>query len=840
MALKEYQSEALDEFQKWYDVLMVERTKFINIKKKLGSDGESLNINYPENAWKATGRDQYKNRTNHNNEPIPHVCLKVPTGGGKTLMAAAVLERIRRSTGLVIWIVPTKSIYRQTLKSLKDKVGMIREYLDRVSGNRVRIMEKGDPFSSLDVNQYLCVMIVMKQGADNRSKDFLKIYRDSGQYQSFFPNIDDSIANNEILKYFPHLDKDDSKYPKHSLMNVFRMQRPIVILDEAHKTHGNRIGEVISYVNSTSPSLIVELTATPFPESSNILVDVSGISLQKEDMIKLPVNVIAMKESMSWKEVLAAAHDKLVRLDKDAQEYYIKYIRPIMLIRVERTGAEQRDGRHIHSEDVREFLQNMGISSSAIAVKTSELDEIGDTELMEKTSPIRYVITKNALQEGWDCPFAYMLVILDKLKSKIALTQMLGRVLRQPYQKYINNERLNQCYVYCRNDITTKAIEYIKDGLEKEGLGNIANSVTLTGDKQSNRNELNMRDNYARSKIYLPKVLHKDGKEWIELDYERHILSKINWNAIKSPDVSDLESYDGLIWTHKVDVKDLITTKKDQQIKRLRIKRIKEDIHVDKTLRVYDIVSIISETIPNKWHSSRIIQEAIQKAHKAGKNDEDIYDMRHTFTNRINEHVCGEVVKQAEIIFKNKIKNNEIKFDLEIEHSNFEMKKKYSVSSHGDNLLATNTQKPVQRSLFDPIYKEHFDSEPEKSFALYLEEANAIDWWHRVAAKERGEYYLRGWKRDRIWPDFVALFGNNKKSKELRIYEIKGSHLDNPDTEYKKNVLQALEGAFNQCGLMRINDGPVKGTFKMLFESQIGEEGDRLKKTQASHRSKKT
>ncbi len=826
LALKEYQSEALDEFQKWHDVLMIAKTKYVKNRIQLGRDGGSFIVNYPKAVWETIGRGQYRDRIGSDKEHIPHICLKVPTGGGKTLMAAAMLERVRRSTGLIIWIVPTKSIYHQTLKSLHDKDGMIRECLDRVSGNRVKVLKKDDSLTPLDIKQYLCIMVLMKQSADNRSKDFLIIHRDSGQYQSFFPDIDDDASNNKILEHSPHLDKNNGQHIKHSLMNIFKMQHPTIILDEAHKTHGRRLDDIISYVNNMSPSLIIELTATPFPKLSNILVNISGVALKKEEMIKMPINVKPVDESVSWEEVLVMAHDKLVRLDKNAEEQD-EYIRPIMLIRVERTGSEHRDGKHIHAEDVREFLQNMSITSSSIAVKTSEVDEIGDIELMEKTSSIRYVITKNALQEGWDCPFAYILVILDKLKSKTAITQMLGRILRQPYQKYRNNKHLNQCYVYCRTDTTQRSVQYIKEGLENEGLGDLTNSLTLEDDVRHSREELHMRSNHTRAKIYLPKVLHKYGKQWIELDYERHILSEIKWDAIKAPDISDIEAYDDFIWTHRIDVTNL-TTKGKINDDELSKKRIKEDVHVDKTLRMYDIVNIISETVPNKWHGSRIVQDAIRQARESKKSDDDIYNMRHTFTNRINEHVSNEVIKQAESIFKNKIKNKEIRFDLEIESDNFTMKKKYSVSSSGDNLLAVNTQS-VQRSLFDPVYKEHFDTEPEKSFAIYLEEADAIEWWHRIAAKEQGEYYLRGWKKDRIWPDFVAVFGKNMKKRELHIYEIKGKHLDNPDTEYKKNVLEALEGAFNHWGHVTIRDGLIKGTFKMLFDNQIEEERDRLR-----------
>ena len=64
---------------------------------------------------------------------------------------------------------------------------------------------------------------------------------------------------------------------------------------------------------------------------------------------------------------------------------------------------------------------------------------------------------------------------------------------------------------------------------------------------------------------------------------------------------------------------------------------------------------------------------------------------------------------------------------------------------------------PMQLTLFEKVFEQQFDSELEKKFAYYLDEEKALRWWHRVAARQRGGYYLQGWKRGRIYPDFVAM-----------------------------------------------------------------------------------
>ena len=88
-----------------------------------------------------------------------------------------------------------------------------------------------------------------------------------------------------------------------------------------------------------------------------------------------------------------------------------------------------------------------------MAVKSAEIDELKDFDdmggLMVRDCPMRYIITKQALQEGWDCSFAYVLTILTNPHSKTAMTQLVGRILRQPYARKTHVPALDESYVYC-------------------------------------------------------------------------------------------------------------------------------------------------------------------------------------------------------------------------------------------------------------------------------------------------------------------------------------------------------------------------------------------------------
>jgi type III restriction enzyme len=193
------------------------------------------------------------------------------------------------------------------------------------------------------------------------------------------------------------------------LGNVLKLIRPIVIMDEGHKAASDLALETL---NGFNPSFILELSATP-KNNSNILISVRGEELKKEQMIKLPINVFSYGES-DWKQTLNHSHKKLQELSKlstNLQKDEGQYIRPIMLVKVD---PKKKNDPYDHAEDVKKYLiDNLGVRQEEIRMKLSEKDEIKDEDLFHKLCPVKYIITKDALKEGWDCSFAYVLVYLS-------------------------------------------------------------------------------------------------------------------------------------------------------------------------------------------------------------------------------------------------------------------------------------------------------------------------------------------------------------------------------------------------------------------------------------------
>ena len=840
MQLKEYQSEALDKFALWHHALGQAQTESetrASVLRDAGLDPTHDEVNFPKKAWETlrsagelpTGVGDYVSRTDDAGRPIPHICFKVPTGGGKTLLAAAALERLARPTGFTLWIVPKRAIYDQTKRALWDREHPYRQMLERASGGRVKLLEKEDRFTAEDVEHYLCVMLLMLPAA-NRQKgpDFLRMFRDSGRYPSFYPERDMLLADQRLLNEYPDLERTTTDGPvKESLFNVFKMLQPVVVLDEAHKAYGKRQEanrEFVRSVNRLDPRIVIELSATPNKGVSNLLVDIDGPALHQEEMIKLPVQV-ATTQNDDWPSTLQRAHDELERLEQAAREFEEnegRYIRPIAVVRVERTGKDQRDGERIHAEDVRDALQQLGVPADQIAIQASGQHDLKDKDLLSPFESIRWIITKAALMEGWDCSFASLLVLLDNTRAQTAITQLIGRVMRQPHAKRTGRAELDQCYVHCFNTDVGDAVASVKLGLENEGLTGLSDLVMSAGGELQTTT-VSRRPQFRNEHIFLPLVTHRDGAEWRDLSYTRDLLREVDWNQIGPPEIQAATGGGASISRATVMLGEHGLTPQYDQPRR---------IEVDTSVKLSWYTRRLADVVPNPWQAGRIVEDMIERLREADQSDDDIYGQRSHIAAVLRDHVTNEIYEQTEQIFKRKLHDEEVRFDLttSLKHRLREESYEVPYNEATDSSLERRPGQPLQLSLFTPQLRSQYDSDLERRFARYLDEKRAIEWWHRIAVRQRGEYAIRGWKPHRIWPDFIAIATPADDGKRLLVFETKGDHLkDTEDTKYKQKVFDVLQLAYNRhpqavaeqpassYGAVHVTDGPVAGSFRLIF-----------------------
>src|SRR3990170_8889011 len=238
MELKGYQTKTLEQVKRYLNALAEFRAK----NEKFVKIDPEASIDFPLKAWEKVVGTAYYPKKNGLGEHLPNFYLKIPTGGGKTILACHAIDLINRTylkkqTGIILWVVPTTQIYRQTLISLKNREHPYRQVLDIASGGGTVILEKMDRFALLDVTENLVVMMLMLPSASRQNKETLKVFKDSGNFAEFFPLEDDVKGQEELLNKFSNLDYfgDDNnlygKIAKTSLGNTLRILRPVIIID---------------------------------------------------------------------------------------------------------------------------------------------------------------------------------------------------------------------------------------------------------------------------------------------------------------------------------------------------------------------------------------------------------------------------------------------------------------------------------------------------------------------------------------------------------------------------------------------------------------------------------
>ena len=810
MRLKQYQEKVLKNLNDYLEALTDAKKEFdelAEIKPNLAK-----HINYPQGAWlKSTGRLNYFSQTNRFNEPLPDIYLKVPTGGGKTLLACHAIDSVqkkylKRQTGLILWIVPSTQIYRQTFQALKDREHPYRQVLDLSSGGRTLIKEKTEIFNRIDVAENLVILLLMLPSANRQNKETLKVFRDRGGFTDFFPREDDFEGHRKLKTLIPNLDCFFSEQDifntqiKTSLGNTLKVLRPLVVVDEGHRAYGEQARNTIKDFN---PSFILELSATP-PVNSNKLVEITGRELNDEEMIKLDIH-LTNKTSVDWQDTLLAGFEKRNDLEKKAVEYEQNtgaYIRPICLIQVERTGRDQRGTDYIHAEDAKEYLiKRCNVPAAQIAIKSSEKDDIEGINLFAQDCEIRYIITKQALQEGWDCSFAYVLTILTNPSSATGITQLVGRILRQPFAQKTKVKDLDECYVFTFRQNARALVGEIKKGLEEEGLGDLAGRIS--NDEGTDVYGLKERISQFRpgfkqfeGKIYLPKFVVQEKDSWRDILFEADILADINWDSIHIDEIKNLQ-----LQNKRSKEQEIILGLSEEEQELLRESGRNE---ITGTLDV-DLVFFarqIGEQIPNPWYAYEIGKKTI--AWLQQKYGHETVAANFVFIiEELKKILEKERNRLSEQVFRQKVKQKKIFFFLLTGKGGFTIPSRIKVRSSKQLVRSDNT--PIQKSLFDYVPEENIN-DLEKSVAIYLDEHEKLLWWYRNMSRQ--DYHIQGWKRNKIYPDFM--FADNPDETEdygtVYVLETKGIHLKNEDTKYKQDV-------FALC-----NELGAKKQWKELFD----------------------
>ena len=497
MELKRYQSETLHVLRRFF---------------------EEARIGGPKNAYEAVTKEpEQSGRLGAFGgtyrllpglpDALPYVCLRLPTGGGKTMLAAHAVAVARdawieKDWPMVLWLVPTNTIRRQTAEALKDPRHAYRGVLDEAFDGRVRVFDIAD-FATIRPNDIVgqcCIVVGTIQTLRVKSTEGRKVYAHSEDMEPHFAQIATTASSLESLA---------DGGPKFSFANLMHLHRPLMIVDEAHNAVTGLTREMQARVN---PCAIIEFSATPRVDS-NILHSVSASELKAEEMVKLPV---MLSEHDTWQDAVngaVAARKALAEAAADDRDG----IRPIVLFQAQKKNEEVTVAalkRHL-----REVEQ---VPVERIAVATGDQRELDGINLFDPGCPIEHVITVEALKEGWDCSFAYVFCSVSRIRSAVDVEQLLGRVLRMPYATRREADELNRAYAYLSGPSFGEAALALVDKLVKMGFdedearGSIERAQTELGEdddlfSQREASQPTFRHTVAVAPELIPKLIECEG-----------------------------------------------------------------------------------------------------------------------------------------------------------------------------------------------------------------------------------------------------------------------------------------------------------------------------------------
>lgn len=476
MNLKDYQRDVLKDLNAYMDYVDATgdlKLAFARFWEKQGVSVSAQN-------------DDYMHPYRNDVAGVPNVTVKVPTAGGKTFIACNAIDTIFKhyhdeAPQVVAWFVPSDTILKQTYRNLSNTDHPYRQKIDSLFNSRVNVIDKetalmGTHLSLSDLREHLTIFVLSVQSFAANNKDGRRVYRENENLTDVISKYEDTASRVEGAD-------------EYSLMNLLYHLNPVVIVDESHNFEADLRVDMLKSIN---PRFILDLTATP-KAKSNIISFVDAYKLKLENMVKLPVIVYNMVETS---DVLASAIRLQERLEERAiaqEQQGGKYIRPIVLFQAQPKTSDDNET----FDRIKGNLILMGIPEARIRIKTAEKDEIQNEDLMSKDCPVRYIITVNALKEGWDCPFAYVLASLANKTSRVDVEQILGRVLRLPHTEQHRDPMLNMSYVFTCSANFRNTLENITKGLNNAGFSERDYRLASPGVEPQRQESLSMFDRAA-------------------------------------------------------------------------------------------------------------------------------------------------------------------------------------------------------------------------------------------------------------------------------------------------------------------------------------------------------
>ncbi len=415
------------------------------------------------------------------------IVFQAPTGSGKTVTMARYIQDISEESDediCFLWISIGKGeLHRQSQRSVKKEIGEAIE---------CSLLED-EFFGSRDIinkNEVVFVNWEKIRTKDRKTNEFKNVLMKDSENNNFPLILENTRINNRKI---------------------------ILIIDESHSSSTTeRALEIRDEI--IQPELTIEMSATPILTGNmNAKVEVDPVDVINEGMIKKEIiindkiaEIIKNEEEEKTSEllVLESAYYKQEELKKRYNELYKDgecktKITPLTLIQLPNSsyGEQKR-------EAVEKFLEGKGITTTngklAIWLSDEKVNEEADI-LNSLDSKVEYLIFKMAIDTGWDCPRAQILLKLREVNSIVFEIQTVGRILRMPEAKHYSDEVLNKAYVYSNiQSITIKKEVYNPNIIKsyasnvKEGYRDLISNNSTENDT-SKQIEFDLTNEYTKT-----------------------------------------------------------------------------------------------------------------------------------------------------------------------------------------------------------------------------------------------------------------------------------------------------------------------------------------------------
>lgn len=704
---------------------------------------------------------------------VPHVCVQMPTGGGKTLVACHALNiihsdylKLASDHGLVVWLVPTDAILTQTINSLKNPKHLYRQALDMYF-KRVLILDVDSAMrlTKTEINNNFCIIVSTYATfrIDDAKHDLRKVFRENGFLMEHF------VTHGTFPIFYQN---NIIEYP--SLANLIKICHPVVVVDEGHNTQTNLSYEMI---RNFEPSFVIEYTATPRSvagKESNVLIKVGSSQLKSEEMIKIPMQ---HHNYPNWENALCqgvAQRNLLEKLSKKEEKVTGEYIRPIALIQAE-LDIEQSE--KIHVKKIYEYLTTtLNIPKNQIAIKTANRDDLKNQNLYLKNNQIRYIITVKALAEGWDNTFAYVLISVANVGSPTGAKQIIGRILRLPSQQLKKTPDLNFSYIYTSSQKFNETIKQLELGLVDNGYettdiisGEISQSVTH-----------DLKQHFSDD-VKLP-CISVIGERTHRLDFDTDLIGdsfilsdKETLNKLATASQSGVATYDI----------------SDNNIKIVRQTMLESNNRLVDTPTEDSLVAILEQKIRRRRYQQNDLREYLHLTIKHLFKHHGLLDLYNNISfliTEIDNQINNLENYHAITIFNKLLASKQLICEF------FNLPKTFSIPDVDSHIYS--------KHLYD---KTPAMNSEELDLARQIDSLRNIKWWFRNPENNAAGFYIQGWENHKFYPDFII-----KTTSLYFIVEYKGDQLlTTDDTKYKiklGNLLAKLAGDNYKFKLVHSNN----------------------------------